>query len=742
MSGWDDLFASAAGLEGSSHDHADNGSDNGTTSSTFETASGSVVAAGNSVGKKRSNSSTKEDQKHQKKKKKKRRQKNIDNDNDNEDEDEDDHNISPRMKFLNSRMDPIPEQIWANLPDWLLLEGRFGGTRFSDSDDDDSKEHIGTGTGNDNKNKSKVKLKLKLKQHRPCKKWKPFKNKVTVDKDGAGDADADADANANADDNKLDRMKCKYCFQSALHHSLQLLIPDSGSSSDKNHSHSRTHKDDPFLVAFCHIRNVRCCCSCILEKPLKLNTMEYVASATDNAKSLAQTSALSRLCNSLPPGEAEILRSKLESVLTNAKKLKKSAVKWNNTNMVEKEDKALPAPSFPLAGFFDDLVRLVIKCDDAYYRLYYLQNAGYYNSLRYASIDWEQSHCQPFIPHPPTYFGTSNMAWNVTKGKERMLRFYKSMQCNKEHESMNEMLVNAGMFLDKDAPLKNEFGDKSTLLDPLSFLHQNRHCETVSIFWKSGWLRSPKTMAQTSEAMQPLSRKWASDTEEAFYRRHSTPAPLLLSEWRDSCRDLLCNLYAYAALSPAVVQALKKSLVEQGIQKVIEMGAGTGYIATLLSGTGVTVAAYDISPTEADVGQDYGPSQGMHVNDYHGNAPPFCKVTHASSKNTAMFFPDGTAQATALLLCYPPPMSSMAEDTILEFLRIGGRTIVHIGEFRGLTGSEGFENILANHFQMCTRLSCLRWGTDAANVAILSKIPSVKKSTIGGPKKVNYLHHY
>lgn len=158
------------------------------------------------------------------------------------------------------------------------------------------------------------------------------------------------------------------------------------------------------------------------------------------------------------------------------------------------------------------------------------------------------------------------------------------------------------------------------------------------------------------------------------------------------------------------------------------MGAGTGYIATLLSRNGVTVAAYDISPTEADVGQDYGPSQGMHVNDYHGNTPPFCKVTHASSKNTGMFFPNRTTQATALLLCYPPPMSSMAEDTILEFLRIGVRTIVHIGEFQGLTGSKGFENILAKQFQMSTRLSCLRWGTDAADVAILSKIPSVNTS--------------
>jgi hypothetical protein len=52
-------------------------------------------------------------------------------------------------------------------------------------------------------------------------------------------------------------------------------------------------------------------------------------------------------------------------------------------------------------------------------------------------------------------------------------------------------------------------------------------------------------------------------------------------EWRDSCRDLMCNLYAYATVGPNVVEQVSMFLKEQNLN-VVEIGAWTGYLSKLL----------------------------------------------------------------------------------------------------------------------------------------------------------------
>ena len=76
--------------------------------------------------------------------------------------------------------------------------------------------------------------------------------------------------------------------------------------------------------------------------------------------------------------------------------------------------------------------------------------------------------------------------------------------------------------------------------DVLSYLHRNRTVETTRLFSK--WMKSNRAKDEMlTELNKPINDHGLS--------RHETPAPAILSEWRDSCRDMLCNLYAYATLS-------------------------------------------------------------------------------------------------------------------------------------------------------------------------------------------------
>ncbi len=626
MSGWDDLFATAAGINNSStfSDKKRSSDDDDEANIAPEQS----VDIGHQMGQDKNRSKSKpsgrvnEIQTQSKKKKIKRTHKNqvsksLKSQTGGE-------NFERRTKtLLESRLDPVSEQVWSELPDWLSLGARFG--RDSDTN------NIGL-----------------------CKAWNP-----------ASEGDTFGSA------------KCQNCHQSPLHHALE--VRDMSGGDDKG---------GDLITAFCLVRDARCCCSCILEKGHKIRMKEYAQTAFLKAKQL-----VGNRFHSLSPGEAEILYDKFHKVFKGAKRLKESLTKLSKSTRDSK--------SFPLHGVFDDIVRLMIHCDDVYYRLYYLQISGHLGSTQMAK--------KFSIPHPPTYFGTNNLTSNVSKGIIRARKFKKwaLRKVNSEDDEIKRLL--AGSSLD----ILLEDKEEGTM-DPLSFLHQNRCFETITVFWKSGWLTSEHAANQTTMSLERPFAK-INDTEERFYKNHHTPAPSILEEWRDGCRDLLCNLYAYATLSPKTVHTIKDVIAKQNIAKIIEIGAGTGYVATILSQAGIKVSAYDVTPT-----QEY----STCVNEYHGSTPPFCTVKSGTSKTLPSLLPSlNEAKKTALLLCYPPPMSSMAEDTAQRFLLQGGRIIIHAGEFRGLTGSKAFEKMLQHQCNLIsnTRSPCMQWGTDAASVTIWSK---------------------
>jgi hypothetical protein len=87
--------------------------------------------------------------------------------------------------------------------------------------------------------------------------------------------------------------------------------------------------------------------------------------------------------------------------------------------------------------------------------------------------------------------------------------------------------------------------------------------------------------------------------------------------------------YAWAVPTDEALDAIAK------LSPIVEIGAGTGYWAALLSTRGADVIAYDRAP-------------GHHANHYHGDSPLWFDVK-AGGDSKAADHPDRT-----LFLCWPP----------------------------------------------------------------------------------------
>jgi len=493
--------------------------------------------------------------------------------------------------------------------------------------------------------------------------------------------------------------RCKNCELSILHHSLSVTPFASRGQAGM------------VLKAFALVRDIRCCCSCILNEAYgyKYNNKkdQYQGRRTpnfdnyiNNALKKSDSLLIIDFRPILPAGEADILVKKFDKVKNGATNLSEKSKHWSTGK--QKMDK-----HFKLRGMFDEIVQLMIYCDGVYYRMYYLQNSGY---LPIENKD-------VFLPHPPTYFGSNNIVCYT--GKDHILELVETMKklCTTITDKRWDDL--AEYFGVGQSPR-----EQRVLVDPLSYMHKNRLSESIFIFHKSSWIRSAQAKKQTIGSANLVLNPKSREREELFYAIHETPGPDIVKEWRDSCRDILCNLYAYATLSPRKINDIKEKLRENDIMDLCEMGAGIGYIAHLLSGTGLNVSAFDVAPTKKKYGR-----HDDNSNVYHGSSPPFYNVDYADDVRSILGKQE--AKKTAILLCYPPPLSSMAVDSLKSFVNLGGKSIIHIGEFSGLTGCPNFERFLTHHFDLKYRAPCLHWGTDTGEVTLWSK----REERF--PKKVN-----
>ncbi len=580
---WDDLFRAAAG-------------EDDVVESQFQT----IETQDNS--RKRGPSTSRESQAQKKKKKRSRGQIN--------------RQSSQELleRILESRTNPIDQQVWSKLPAWLSP-----GSSLCSSD--------------------------------ICQGW---------------EQDSDCELSS----------KCKNCGRAILYHSLAI----SPSVAWKRNNVRMA------LDAFALVRNIRCSSVCYLDGLYELggdetsgcNLDSYIISAATNAIQLVSMNFLSIL----GPGEADILMEKFRKIKRAATSLRE---KLQHLGSKKKKKRFKPG------CIFDGVVRLIISCDAAYFRMYYLQNSG---NLPIENED-------VFLPHPPTYFGSQNIAWNVHDHTKDLIKSVK-----KKHAQITE---------DRWDDLLKELGveQSSRGLDSLSFMQKNRLSESILLFRKTSWVDSKEINTQFIESIMHQSKE--RDLESLFYTTHETPAPAILREWRDSCRDFLCNLYAYATITPRIVDDVKTILLEKqlGYKHIVEIGAGTGYVANLLSKAGLSVTAFDVAPTT---------EASNETNEYHGSSPPFCRVEYGDSKNLGSVFGRRNTKESVLLLCYPPPLSNMAEASLKSFVKHGGKTIIHVGEFSGLTGSSKFEDTLSCDFDLKYRARCLNWGSDAAELTIWTKM--------------------
>ncbi|CAM9411774.1 unnamed protein product, partial [Phaeothamnion confervicola] len=353
----------------------------------------------------------------------------------------------------------------------------------------------------------------------------------------------------------------------------------------------------------------------------------------------------------------------------------------------------------PTLAALEARLAVVVASDAVYYRLYYLQVTG----LTAPESPWR-------VPAPHEYFGLPGLACNVAAGLSAQEAFFRSAPLD---ALAVELFGGAGGFQLLAPPPSSASATggpgnaaASEADHPLLALWQARWRETCRFFWAAepGWARQrrPAALAARRRGAQHLLPEFAC---------HEAPAPAALAAWRDSCRDFPASMYAYAAPTPAAVAAVAR--LGRG---VVEVGAGMGYWAEVLRrGAGIEVFAVDAAPPgEALV------SNALWIRSkgatYHGDAPAFGPV--------ALGGPEAAAErpAFALLLCYPPPASDMAAAALRCYR---GGFVMHVGEWRGLTGDASFETALQREFSLRETVPLPPWGTDASHLTVWERRPGI-----------------
>ena len=568
------------------------------------------------------------------------------------------------------------------------------------------------------------------------------------------------------------RYYCRSCGESAMYHSI-----DISSSSSLSSDGNTKNDNDSWIIhsTFCNIRNIRCCAKRIIQlignienndHGDKINSNNRNQSNTptttddnnsdlvlrftmeamrkENQKLLSITKQYQSMQHSnARSDELQLLESKVSHVsqccMTLLSAITGVTTNYNGTTddqRAQKKKKRKKSKSSNssyknqlLKLYFEPAIRVIIACDAVYYRCYYLQLTRVLHPFRIRSPKHSECDSYCYLPHPQIYFGLDGFTSDYYQSYCVAHKFRSTLSKNDAtaHDSIGDRHPLMAILQDvcqeaeeedwQKIPLEEDVSKtyKTNSIDhALEAIHRYRFLETLTLFYDTGWSTSSRAKRLFMESLTEntaerylQSKKHDLDPETIFYQHHETPAPKILMEWRDSCRDFMCNLYAYATTPTTIVrriyQIIHKSHGSQGKKpRIVEVGAGTGYVARLFQNAGFHVDASDICPTSST------------ANEYHGSTPSFTNII--SSPKQSMF--ENCTDAT-LLLCYPPPQSSMmARDSLQAYLKAGGKRVIHIGEFKGLTGNAAFEKLLQRNFVCILRFPCLTWGTDASSVSI------------------------
>jgi len=177
-----------------------------------------------------------------------------------------------------------------------------------------------------------------------------------------------------------------------------------------------------------------------------------------------------------------------------------------------------------------------------------------------------------------------------------------------------------------------------------------------------------------------------------------------------------------ATPNKAALVAIKK------VGPLVEIGAGTGYWASLLRARGVNMVSYDIAPQvnlEGGASQSTLKKKSSKQNEYHGNVPGFTKVLQGNAMRAAEH------GDRALFLCYPPPAEPMAADALKAY---NGNCVVYVGEWGGLTADLMFERSLQKSFRLESQLSLPNFGNQASQLTIWRRrLPEEPAAPLSNP---------
>jgi len=232
-------------------------------------------------------------------------------------------------------------------------------------------------------------------------------------------------------------------------------------------------------------------------------------------------------------------------------------------------------------------------------------------------------------------------------------------------------------------------GSGSAEDNPLLALLQARWRESVVMLGKAGVVPSslnkcgPTDGSNTMKGRDPL-------------------AASAVHSWRDSIRVWACHSYSYAVPNEAALGVLSRHA------PLVEVGAGTGYWASILQNRGAKVYAYDCRPTPVTE-----TPLSASVNEYHGLCRSWTTVTRGGPEVA------GRHPGASLFLCYPPPPADhspcMASCALRHF---AGDVVCVVGEWGGDTGSRRFEHELSSGFVVQECVALPNWGDTSASLTV------------------------
>ena len=206
----------------------------------------------------------------------------------------------------------------------------------------------------------------------------------------------------------------------------------------------------------------------------------------------------------------------------------------------------------------------------------------------------------------------------------------------------------------------------------------------------------------------------------------SPACPPLTLKWRDMTRHWPCRLYAFAAPTDSALDLLKKHS-----KKWLEVGAGAGYWAQLMSKHGMDIVAVDVDPPGPDTYNDYHGKCATWHDVLKGDASRayFAGILISDTKKEKVQAEEDVYRNRSIFMCYPPPgfENEMATETLEQYVRGAEEedeqsraplTVAVVGEWDGNTADGLFAEKLHAFFYLADRVPLPQWGDTAHELTV------------------------